>query len=52
MMQAFIIVFHHGETDLLAGVVFGRGIDDIAGEQFLPEGKAAGRTYVGEGREG
>lgn len=45
MMQTFVVILQDRDAFLLAGVVFGRGIDDVAGEDFLPEGEAAGGTW-------
>ena len=42
VVQAFVVVFHHRQAFLLAGVVFRVGVDDVASEEFLPEGEAAG----------
>ena len=39
-MQAFVVVLHHRLAFSLARVVVGRGVDDVAGQQLLPEGKA------------
>ena len=50
VVQAFVVVFHHRQAFRLARIVFGVGVDDVAGEEFLPEGKAAGRTWLGRGR--
>lgn len=44
-MQAFIVVFKHGKAFLGAGHVFGVGIDDVAGQQLLPEGETAGWAW-------
>jgi hypothetical protein len=41
VVQALVVVLEHGAALLLAGVVFSGGIDNIAGEHVLPEGKAS-----------
>jgi hypothetical protein len=41
VVQALVVVLEHGAALLLAGVVFGGGVDDVAGEHVLPEGKAS-----------
>ena len=41
VVQALVVVLEHGAALLLAGVVFSRGVDDVAGEHILPEGKAS-----------
>ena len=40
-MQALVVVLQRGDALLLAAVVRGGGVDDVAGEDFLPEGEAA-----------
>lgn len=40
MMQALVVVLEGGLALLLAGDVIAGGIDDVAGEHFLPEGEA------------
>jgi hypothetical protein len=44
-MQTFIIVLEDGCAFCLARVVFGVGVCDVAGEDFLPEGEAAGGAW-------
>ncbi len=41
MVQTLVVVLEHGRTLLLARVILGRRVDDIAGEDLLPEGKAS-----------
>jgi hypothetical protein len=46
MMQAFHVIFQHGlafrgTSSGITGCVY-----DVAGEDFLPEGKAAGGTWI------
>jgi len=41
VVQTLVVVLEHGAALLLAGVVFSRGVDDVAGEHVLPEGKAS-----------
>jgi hypothetical protein len=41
VVQALVVVLEHGAALLLAGVVFSRRVDDVAGEHVLPEGKAS-----------
>jgi hypothetical protein len=41
VVQALVVVLEHGAALLLAGVVFGGGVDDVAGEYVLPEGEAS-----------
>lgn len=43
-MQAFVVVVERGEALGLARGVVGVAVGDVAGEDFLPEGKAAGGT--------
>lgn len=50
MMQALVIVFQHRQALLAAGDIVGGGVDDVAGEQVLPEGKTPGGT-CGPGEE-
>lgn len=45
MVQTLIVILHHRQAFLLAGIVFCVGVDDVAGEEFLPEGKAARWTW-------
>ena len=42
VVQTLVIVFQGGEAFLAARYVVGRRVDDVAGEQLLPEGEAAG----------
>ena len=45
VVQALIVILHDGDALILAvGVVFG-AVGHIAGQQLLPEGKAAGRAW-------
>lgn len=44
-MQAFIIVLKHTGALGCAGDVVLVGIDNVAGEDVLPEGEASGGTY-------
>ena len=44
VMQAFIVVFEGYCAFLDLFYVFAGAVDDIAGEDFLPEGKAAAGT--------
>lgn len=48
MMQAFVIVFQRREAFSRSGRVFGVGVDDVAGEELLPEGEAAGGSCWGK----
>jgi hypothetical protein len=41
MVQALVVVFENGLAFCFAAVVFGVGVGDVAGEDFLPEGEAA-----------
>jgi hypothetical protein len=41
VVQALVVVLEHGAALLLARIVFSRGVDDIAGENVLPKGKAS-----------
>lgn len=50
VVQALVVIVERGEALALAGGVVGVGVGDVAGEDFLPEGEAAGGT-CGE-REG
>jgi hypothetical protein len=45
MVQALVVVFEREEAFLGAATVVTRGVDDIAGEDFLPEYKAAGGPW-------
>jgi len=47
MMQTLVVVFEYGLAFSGTAVVFGRGVCDVAGEDFLPEGEAAGWAWVG-----
>lgn len=49
VVQALVVVLQWGLTLGFAGVVFGVCVDDVAGEDFLPEGKAARRSCGGGG---
>lgn len=44
VMQALVVVVERGEALGLARGVVGVAVGDVAGEDFLPEGKAAGGT--------
>jgi hypothetical protein len=46
MMEALVVVLEYGLAFHLSGVVFRVCVCDVAGEDFLPEGEAAGRTYI------
>lgn len=46
VMQTLIVVLEYGRAFCLAGIVFGVGVCDVAGEDFLPEGEAAGGPYT------
>ena len=46
MVQALIVVLQRRRAFLRARHVFLVGVHDVAGEQFLPEGKAAGRACL------
>ena len=41
VVQALVVVLEDGAALLLAGVVFSGGVDDVAGEDVLPEGEAS-----------
>jgi hypothetical protein len=47
VMQTLVVVFKDGLTFRFAAVVLGGCVCDVAGEDFLPEGEAAGRAYEG-----
>lgn len=40
VVQALVVILENRGALLLARVVFGRGVDDVAGEDVLPERKA------------
>ena len=42
VVQALVVVLEHGQAFRFAGVVFRRCVSYVAGEDFLPEGEAAG----------
>ena len=44
MVQALVVVLEDGAALLLARVVFSGCVDDVAGEDLLPEGKASAGT--------
>lgn len=44
VVQTLVVVLEHGVALLLAGSVLAVGVDDVAGEHLLPEGKAAAGT--------
>lgn len=44
-MQALIIILHLRNTLPLPRVVLGRGVDDVARQEILPEWKTAADTY-------
>ena len=44
VVQALVVILEHRVTFLLSGFIVGAGVDDVACEYFLPEGKAAART--------
>lgn len=50
VVQALVVVFEGGQALLRAGQVVRVAVDDVAGEDFLPEGEAAGGAC--EGRKG
>lgn len=41
VVQTLVVVLEHGTALLLAGVVFSGGVDNVAGEDVLPEGEAS-----------
>ena len=45
MMQTLVVIFKGGKAFFGAGHVFGGGVDDVAGEELLPEGEAARGTW-------
>lgn len=45
VVQALVVVLKHRRALGLAGVVLGVCVGDVAGEDFLPEGEAAGGSY-------
>lgn len=45
VVQTLVVVFEDGGALGFARGVFGGGVDDVAGEDFLPEGEAAGGTW-------
>lgn len=48
VVQALVVVLEGGQALLRAGQVVRVAVDDVAGEDFLPEGEAAGGALVGE----
>lgn len=44
VVQALIVVLHDGRTLRFSRRVFGVGIDDVTGEEFLPERQTARGT--------
>jgi hypothetical protein len=47
VMQALVVVFKYGLAFCGAAVVFGGCVGDVAGEDFLPKGEAAGWACEG-----
>lgn len=45
VVQTLIVVLQHRHTFPLARVVLGIGVNDVTGQDLLPEGKAARHTY-------
>ena len=45
VVQALVVVLEHGLAFYLAGVRLGRRVGHVAGEDFLPEGEAAGGAW-------
>ena len=45
VVEALVVVFQDRRALLLARVILRVGVDDVACEQLLPEGKASGGTY-------
>jgi hypothetical protein len=45
VVQALVVVLEHGLALYLAGVALRGGVCDVAGEDFLPEGEAAGGAW-------
>lgn len=45
VMQTLVVVFEDGGAFGFARGVFRGGVDNVAGEDFLPEGEAAGGTW-------
>jgi hypothetical protein len=41
VVKALIVILENQATLLLSGVISGRGVDNIAAHNLLPEGKAA-----------
>lgn len=41
VVQALVVVLEDGAALLLAGVIFSGGVDNVAGEDVLPEGEAS-----------
>lgn len=46
MVQALVVVLEDGRALGFARSVFGGGVDNVACEDFLPEGEAAGGTWL------
>lgn len=47
VVKAFVVIFHCARTLLLSSFAF-CGIDNVATEEFLPEGIAARAAYIAE----
>lgn len=45
VVQALVVVLEHGLAFYLSGVGLGGRVCDVAGEDFLPEGEAAGGAW-------
>lgn len=45
VMKALIVILEVGHAFGFSGVVFGVGVCDVAGEDFLPEREAAGGAW-------
>ena len=46
VVEALVVIFENGLAFHFTLVVFGRGVDHVAGEHFLPEGEAAGGAWA------
>ena len=47
VVQALVVILKCKSALNLAGsIIVGVGVDDVAGEQLLPEGEASGRTWT------
>jgi hypothetical protein len=45
VVKALVVVFQHGHAFRFAAVIARGGVGDVAGEDFLPEGEAAGGAW-------